>query len=141
DYPQAPIADFPGCGVQDLHYTYDPVGNIVRIRDDAQQAIYFRNQRVEASNDYIYDAIYRLIEATGREHLGQNRSVPVPDAFDFATRLPHPGDGTAMGRYVERYIYDRAGNLLSVQHADNWTRTYAYNEPSLLEPGKNNNRL
>ena len=39
--------------------------------DDAQQTIFFRNQRVEPSADYTYDAIYRLIEATGREHLGQ----------------------------------------------------------------------
>jgi RHS repeat-associated protein len=142
DCPQPPVPDFPGCGVQDLNYTYDPVGNILRIRDDAQQAIYFSNQRVDASSDYVYDAIYRLIEATGREHLGQNRSVPVPDPFDVAqTHLPHPDDGTAMARYVERYVYDRVGNFLSMQHAGNWTRLYNYNEPSLLEPAKQNNRL
>ena len=39
--------------VQDLSYYYDPVGNITRIRDDAdtQNVIYFNNQRVEPSND------------------------------------------------------------------------------------------
>src|SRR4029453_1657142 len=26
-----------GCGLQNLHYTYDPAGNITHIRDDAQQ--------------------------------------------------------------------------------------------------------
>ena len=57
--------------LQDLSYTYDPAGNITHIRDEAQQTIYFRNTRVEPSNDYTYDAIYQLIEATGREHLGQ----------------------------------------------------------------------
>ncbi len=31
------------CGVQNLHYTYDPVGNITHIQDDAQQTIYFKN--------------------------------------------------------------------------------------------------
>src|SRR6266702_967554 len=67
-----PPAGWPGCQVQNLHYTYDPVGNITHIRDDAQQTIYFRNKRVEPSADYTYDAVYRLIEATGREHLGQN---------------------------------------------------------------------
>src|SRR5262249_594987 len=30
--------------LQDLHYTYDPTGNITTIRDDAQQTIYFNNQ-------------------------------------------------------------------------------------------------
>ena len=33
--------------LQDLSYTYDPVGNITRIEDAAQQTIYFNNQVVE----------------------------------------------------------------------------------------------
>ena len=107
--------------MQNLHYTYDPVGNITHIRDDAQQTIYFRNRRVEPSADYTYDAIYRLIEATGREHLGQIGGQPnpptAPDAFNgFHTRLDHPGDGNAMGTYVERYVYDAVGNILAMQH-------------------------
>ncbi|MEU4674538.1 hypothetical protein AB0F91_42930 [Amycolatopsis sp. NPDC023774] len=55
----------------DLAYTYDPVGNITRVTDAAQQPIFFRNRLVDASCDYTYDAVYRLVEATGREHLGQ----------------------------------------------------------------------
>jgi RHS repeat-associated protein len=138
--------------LQDLHYTYDPVGNITAIRDDAQQTIFFRNQRVEPSANCTYDALYRLIEATGREHLGQigsQRNPPTPpDAFNgFHTRLDHPGDGDAMGTYVERYVYDPVGNFLKMQHRGSdpahpgWTRAYAYEEPSLLEPAKQSNRL
>ena len=40
--------------------------------------------------------------------------------------------------------YDAVGNFLRLHHQatnGNWTRSYAYNEPSLLEPVKNNNRL
>ena len=138
--------------LQDLHYTYDPVGNITHIRDDAQQTIYFRNRRVEPSSDYTYDALYRLIEATGREHLGQIDGTPnvptPPDAFNgFHTRLDHPGDGNAMGTYVERYVYDAVGNFLRMQHRGSdpahsgWTRSYAYDEASLIEPAKQSNRL
>jgi RHS repeat-associated protein len=152
DCPQPPPADWPGCQVQNLHYTYDPAGNITHIRDDAQQTIYFRNKRVEPSAEYTYDAIYRLIEATGREHLGQTGGQPnpptAPDAFNgFHTRLDHPADGKAMGMYVERYRYDAVGNILSMQHRGTdpahagWTRAYAYNETSQLEAGKVNNRL
>ena len=47
-------------------YTYDPIGNITHIDDYAQQTIYFNNKRVEPGNDYIYDALYRLIQAAGR---------------------------------------------------------------------------
>ncbi|WP_216912975.1 SpvB/TcaC N-terminal domain-containing protein [Nocardia noduli] len=136
------------CGVQNLHYIYDPAGNITHIRDDAQQAVYFKNQRVEPSNDYTYDALYRLIQATGREHLGQG-GVPIPHSPDDAGRvgLPHPGDSKAMGTYTERYVYDAVGNFLQMQHRGNdpahagWTRAYTYAEASLTEPGKQSNRL
>ncbi|MDM0069629.1 SpvB/TcaC N-terminal domain-containing protein [Variovorax sp. J31P207] len=146
-------------GLQNLHYTYDPAGNITHIRDDTQQTIYFRNQRVEPSNDYTYDALYRLVQATGREHLGQSGNLPdpptAPDAFNaFHTRLDHPGNGSAMGRYIERYVYDAVGNFLQMQHRGSapmhagWTRCYAYAETSLIEDGsagggvcKRSNRL
>ena len=142
--PEEPVG-WPGCHVQNLHYTYDPAGNITHIQDDAQQRIYFRNRRVDPTATYTYDAINRLIEATGREHLGQNVRPTAPDAFnDFHTRLDHPGDGDAMGPYRERYVYDAVGNILAMNHPDadrGWARTYAYNEASQLEPGKVNNRL
>ncbi len=35
--PAAAATGWPGCQVQNLHYTYDPAGNITHIRDDAQQ--------------------------------------------------------------------------------------------------------
>ena len=104
--------------MQNLHYTYDPVGNITHIRDDAQQTIYFRNQRVEPSADYTYDAIYRLIEATGREHLGQVGGAadsPTPTTTSRASAsCSQPGDGNAMGTYIERYVYDAVGNFLEM---------------------------
>jgi RHS repeat-associated protein len=145
-------------GLQSLHYTYDPAGNITHIQDDAQQSIFFRNRRVEPSSDYTYDAVYQLVQATGREHLGQVNGVPNPptsaDGFNtFHTRLQHPGDGGAMGRYVERYVYDAGGNLLKLQHRGSdpahagWTRAYDYEETSLIEDGtggvavKTSNRL
>jgi RHS repeat-associated protein len=159
DDPEPPIDGWPGKQVQNLHYTYDPAGNITHIRDDAQQIIYFSNQRVEPSNDCVYDALYRLIQADGREHLGQladGKRLPptAPDAFDtFHTRLDHPGNGQAMGTYTERYVYDPVGNFLQMQHRGSdpanpgWTRAYDYLEPSLIEDGnggalrKTGNRL
>jgi RHS repeat-associated protein len=153
--PEMPPLNTP-CGVQNLRYNYDPVGNITHIRDDAQQTIYFRNKRVEASNGYTYDAIYRLIEATGREHLGQVGGAPIPHSHSDAPRVGidwSANDGNAMGTYTERYVYDAVGNFLSMKHDGNdpanpgWTRIYAYNETSLIEDGtlgtslKTSNRL
>jgi RHS repeat-associated protein len=154
DDPQPLVAGWPGKQVQNLRYTYDPVGNVTHIRDHAQQTVYFRNKRVEPSSDYLYDALYRLIQATGREHLGQG-GAPIAHSPDDADRigLPQPGDGNAMGRYLERYVYDAVGNFLQMQHRGSepahsgWTRAYDYLEPSLIEDGsgakpfKNSNRL
>ena len=66
-----------GAILQDLHYVYDPVGNITSIRDDAQQTLFFNNSLIEPHASYTYDAVYQLIEATGREHIGKraNRSI------------------------------------------------------------------
>ena len=130
--------------LQDLGYTYDPVGNITHIHDDAQQTLYFNNQVVTPHADYTYDAIYRLLTAEGREHIGQ---VAQPDTtWDdaFRVKLQHPQDGQAMRRYTERYDYDPVGNFLQLIHQaanGNWTRSYTYNEPSLIEPSKKSNRL
>jgi RHS repeat-associated protein len=122
--------------LQDLSYCYDPVNNITRIQDDAdmQNTIYFRNQRVDPSTSYVYDALYQLIEAKGREHLGQNNNqsnAPRPAANDdsFHMNLPQPGDGQAMGNYTESYRYDSVGNIVSMAHvggSGNWIRGYSY---------------
>jgi RHS repeat-associated protein len=156
DDPQPPIDGWPGRQLQNLRYTYDPAGNITHLQDDAQQAIYFKNQRVEPSNDYTYDALYRLIQATGREHLGQG-AAPAPHSYNDAGRVGilsanpagrfAPNDASAMGAYTERYVYDGVGNFLQMKHersdaaAPGWSRRYVYAEASLIEPGKQSNRL
>jgi hypothetical protein len=130
--------------LQDLSYIYDPAGNITRIHDGAQQTIYFDNQVVTPDNDYIYDAVYRLIQAAGREHIGQASQPQTTWDDVFRVHLPQPGDGQAMRRYAEQYRYDQVGNFLQLTHHaanGNWTRGYAYDEPILIEPGESSNRL
>ncbi|CAN5466486.1 hypothetical protein BH11BAC3_BH11BAC3_35980 [soil metagenome] len=135
---------------QDLQYTYDPVGNITRLCDAAHKPVYSDNNVVEPVLDYTYDAVYRLIEATGREHKGQNiiqennqnknyRNFPFK-----ADNLPKAGDAVAMRNYTQKFTYDKAGNILILEHKgdDNtgYTRNYIYNNTS-AEIDKNNNRL
>ncbi|MEO6936485.1 MAG: RHS repeat-associated core domain-containing protein, partial [Collimonas sp.] len=135
--------------LQSLHYTYDAMGNVTHIRDHAQQSIFFRNRKVEPGNDYSYDAVYRLIEGYGREHLGQIGGAPTPYSFSDASRvrLPQPGDGNAMARYCEQYFYDAVGNILAMRHRGHdpsqsgWKRSYAYHETSQLQDDKHSNRL
>jgi RHS repeat-associated protein len=137
--------------VQDLAYYYDLVGNITRIRDtaDTQNVIFFNNQRVEPSNDYTYDPVYRLTAAAGREHLGQTGGVLSPpsqitDDDSFRAGLLQPGDGQAMGRYQETYAYDAVGNIHLIAHvvsSGSWTRRYAYVQHSQIDSAEGSNQL
>ncbi|MGH3297610.1 MAG: SpvB/TcaC N-terminal domain-containing protein [Trebonia sp.] len=118
--------------LQDLSYTYDPVGNTTRLGDAAQQVIFFANQVVSPNADYTCDAVYRLTDAVGREHVGQaGQQQPT---WDDSPRIdvPLPTDGQAMRGYTEHYAYDPAGNFQGVTHVaanGNWTRSYA-NDPA-----------
>ena len=145
------------CGLQNLHYTYDPAGNITHIHDDAQQTIYFRNQRVEPSNDYTYDALYRLIQATGREHLGQ-AGAPIPhshnDAGRGASSAPihtrHDSRRTTAAPWARTSSATcttpsatscRCSTAAATRRMRAGRARYAYAEASLIEPGKQSNRL
>jgi len=135
--------------LQDLHYTFDPVGNIVSIRDDAQETTYFKNQVVSPRNEYVYDAIYRLISAEGREHAGKPGQPQTTDDDVPRMNYPLPSDGHALHRYHEQYNYDAVGNILRLLHSaqgGNWSRHYSYEEfhrPPHFDshPEPKNNRL
>jgi RHS repeat-associated protein len=134
--------------VQDLHYTYDPAGNITRIADAALQTVIHAGAIVEPVCEYTYDAIYRLIEAKGREHIGQSAWQTAAANGNFRD---HPfvgaaqtNDLTALRNYVERYDYDAVGNFEALNHqfaGGGWTRGYEYDEASLIEQDKQSNRL
>ena len=122
--------------LQNLYYTYDAVGNITEIYDDAFEPTFFNNQIVEPSSAYKYDALYQLIEASGRENCTFNNA---PERGD---NKPEPGNfpvitGNALRNYTQQYFYDAAGNILQMTHnagvgafAGGWTRTYRYDDYS-----------
>ena len=109
--------------LQDLNYQYDPVGNITKVEDDAQQTFYFDNAVIAPTGTYTYDALYRLTEATGRELKG----LAMPANTDFANNiaLPNPA-ANAMQNYTQQYTYDALGNILQTKSKSYWTRDYYY---------------
>ena len=114
--------------LQDLNYEYDAVGNIVYIRDDAQQEFYFDNSIIQPENHYQYDALYRLIEATGRECLA---FCWIPTEEDFPNDFPVPSDPSAMSNYHRYYTYDALGNILTEENhvgGNSWNRDFVYIE-------------
>lgn len=134
-------------GLQNLSYCYDPVGNITRIRDDAQQTHYFNNAVVKPESLYEYDAIYQLIRATGRELAGGvNDVIRTHTDLEFV-QLPHPNNVDAVRNYTEEYEYDLLGNIKALKHrfqsqagvGGGWTRRYRYAFEDV--PGNRTNRL
>jgi RHS repeat-associated protein len=123
-----------GSVLQDLSYTYDASGNITAVRDDAQEEVFHSGACVRAGAEYCYDALYRLVGASGREHKGGDQQPEWEDGMRLVFTIPN--DCQALQNYVERYRYDAAGNILQMVHHRGgaidqpgpviWNRQYQY---------------
>ena len=105
--------------LQDLHYQYDPVGNIERIEDLAQPVQWFAQQRIEALSTYRYDTLYQLIEATGRESINQMIGPELPGLETFGMQ-----DDSRWRNYTQTYSYDSGNNLTLLKHDAGAGHTY-----------------
>jgi RHS repeat-associated protein len=78
------------------------------------------------STHYQYDALYRLIQATGRELT----SLAMPSHEDFPNNIPCPNPAAnAMQNYTQNYKYDELGNIKKIKNissANTWVRRYEY---------------
>jgi RHS repeat-associated protein len=116
--------------LQRITYVYDPVGNVVRITDDSHQRVLTNNQSVEPRQNYTYDALYRLVAATGREHPALNAtSYKDPTGFkqSLFTLL---NDSQQLSNYTRQYEYDAAGSLKTIVHVghNSFTRELAVHD-------------
>ncbi|NEP22625.1 SpvB/TcaC N-terminal domain-containing protein [Moorena sp. SIO3I6] len=120
--------------LQDLNYTYDAVGNITQIADNAWDTVFNNNQQVDPVSKYTYDSLYRLIEATGREHPAlsgqQEQHSDIPEVG--FVQLPNLNNGEAVENYIRQYTYDNSGNLYQITHqgATPHTRNLTVSETS-----------
>ena len=98
--------------LQDLRYEHDPVGNVLKISNDAEETRFCRNQKVVPENTYADDSQYQLVSATGRKIAGagqQGSSLP-------SATIHLPTDSSAFTGYTRNYNYDKAGNLMQIRH-------------------------
>jgi RHS repeat-associated protein len=112
--------------LQQLNYTYDAVGNITEIYDEAYEPVFFQQQRVEPRSRYEYDALYRLVKASGRQNAAVN-SPPVQFENKF-TLANFPLPAGSLANYSETYQYDEVGNFKQMRHSvlsnGSWTRNF-----------------
>lgn len=98
--------------MQDLRYEYDPVGNIICLKNDAEATRYWRNQKVVPENRYVYDSLYQLVSAAGRESANQQ----TPAVMQSQTITTLVKDTQSYTNYTRLYTYDNAGNLTQIRH-------------------------
>jgi RHS repeat-associated protein len=98
------------------------------VEDKAQQTFYFNNQVIAPTGTYTYDALYRLISATGRELT----SLGMPSHEDFPDNIPCPNrDPNALQNYTQKYEYDEVGNIKQLSSdgsRSHWVRDYIYDQ-------------
>jgi insecticidal toxin complex protein TccC len=101
--------------LSDLNFTYDPAGNVLSLNEAATDRQWHRNRVTGGQRDYLYDTLYRLAAATGRERLADAARGP-------QTRLR--ANASAWFPYGESYSYDDGDNLIKTVHLGNcpWSR-------------------
>jgi RHS repeat-associated protein len=99
--------------LQDFAYEYDLVGNILHLHDRTPESgVPNTELGIDAlDRDLVYDAIYRLRSANGREC-----DLPPDFPWDDAPRCT---DLTRTRAYAETYEYDKVGNIVQLQHDAN----------------------
>ncbi len=116
---------------QDLHYCHDAVGNITSVVDKALDTFFYNNNAIKPESYYTYDALYRLIQAEGREMINGN-GFDKGDRFndiDSMINATPKWDGKALQNYTQQYAYDETGNILELKHTagiGGYTRTFKY---------------
>ncbi|EPS41108.1 hypothetical protein H072_4973 [Dactylellina haptotyla CBS 200.50] len=115
----------------DLQYIYDPIGNVVFTLRPTEDRKFFKNKIVDPVNEYTYDALYRLISASGREHLGQTKGRPTSENDPADTNFG-VADTNPFANYTETYQYDLANNILDLSHtidddtSPGWKKHFTY---------------
>ncbi len=92
--------------LRDQRYTYDPVGNVTTIREASNLSEFTHSNSTEPVQRYIYDGLYRLIEAKGRKQAGAYSATDLPSDLRLGSSNPH-----TLESYTQSFSYDKGNNL------------------------------
>jgi RHS repeat-associated protein len=125
--PGNPLTFQPGDppnALQDFAYQYDLVGNLLALHDRTPAGGIPGSPAGAGALDraFVYEPVYRLRSATGRECDGPPPPLPFEDA-------PLCHDVNRTRAFVEQYGYDAVGNLTQLSHeagAGSFGRAFAF---------------
>ncbi len=118
--------------LQSQYYTYDPVGHIISIRQEAAEVNLIGNHHLSVPENiarYSYNSRYQLINSSGL----QLQQSPLSSDLE---RIPHCNfadnqQPVSFQIYQQRFSYDNADNLTQIDHtasagdaASTWTLDY-----------------
>ncbi len=108
-----------GTTKQDFAYTYDKGGNILSINDETPSGGVSGGDGLERT--FEYDALYRLLAASGREN------TPSSLFWNDTSRSDDPHSTSA---YTQNYEYDLMGNISELAHSGSsgFTRDFSYTD-------------
>jgi RHS repeat-associated protein len=127
--------------LEDLSFAYDCCGRMVHVSDSSGQNNLLDDSAIKPEWDYSYDAVGQLVEARGRAQAPPSAGNHV-QLQSHSARTQAERDSANWDRlytYSESYTYDLVGNITHMKHdalddslVSGWTRSYHYEEPSLL---------
>lgn len=127
--------------LQELAYTYDPVGNVTREADASLPTVFSSQQQIDPVHVYTYDALYRLVQGTGRQHSGLSSQDERRGGFDEGWFIPLSGsntnDGRSLRNYTRRFSYDDAGNLRRIEHLAQGDSAACWSRDLVVSDGSN----
>ncbi|QCB62586.1 RHS repeat-associated core domain-containing protein [Wolbachia endosymbiont of Drosophila mauritiana] len=80
------------------------------MEDESYKIIFPNNKSIDTKSDYHYDSLYRLIEATGKEH------PALSGKEEIITPIPHLNNQNAISNYTEYYDFDYGSNITKIRH-------------------------
>ena len=117
--------DGTGKKYQDIVYAYDAVGNILST-DERISGIGVGGADTMLRH-FAYDALYRLLSATGRESDIQ-KATPWQDSLAAKSAAGYNDSPQNTRPYTETYTYDELGGLAQLTHnygpTSQWVRNY-----------------
>lgn len=97
-----------GQTLQHSRYTYDQMGNVLKIVDLTFTPRHFANRRITNSQDFRYDSLRRLIYASGCEAQVDPGHPGLPDLS--------PIDDSLLRNYSQNFSYNANGGMTLLSH-------------------------